>query len=127
MLKYLCYYFKHLLGIRIIKKIFVFLAQIADQIACRGLDTVEEKVPFLMKSPEQLVEDARKLCHSTLEMGYQKVEGFKTMGNETLSSVKNYGLQKADDMLAGSEELVDKYLPPAFGEGMCNFFCVRRL
>ena len=92
-------------------------AQLVDQIACRGLDTVEEKVPFLMKPPEQLVEDARKLCATTVEMGYQTVEGIKHMGTETLSTVKNYGLQKANDALNGTEELVDKYLPPAFGEG----------
>jgi hypothetical protein len=92
-------------------------AQIVDQLACRGLDTVEEKVPFLMKPPEQLVEDARKLCTATVEMGFQTVEGIKSMGSETLSSVKNYGLQKANDALGGTEELVDRYLPPAFGEG----------
>jgi len=92
-------------------------AQIVDQIACRGLATVEEKVPFLMKPPEQLVEDARKLCASTVEMGYQKVENIKNLGAETLSSVKNYGLQKAAEALEGTEGLVDKYLPPAFGEG----------
>jgi len=92
-------------------------AQAIDQLACRGLDTVEEKVPFLMKPPEQLVEDARRLCASTVEMGYQTVEGIKSMGSETLSSVKNYGVQKANDALDGTEELVDRYLPPAFGEG----------
>jgi hypothetical protein len=92
-------------------------AQVVDQIACRSLAAVEEKVPFLMKPPEELVEDARKLCTSTLEMGYQKVEDIKSMGNETLSSVKNYGLQKASDALTGTEELVDKYIPPPFGEG----------
>lgn len=89
-----------------------------DQIACRSLDTVEEKIPALMKPPEQLVEDARKLCHSTVEMGLQKVEEIKNFGSGTVSSVKDYGLQKANDALAGTEELVDKYLPPAFGEGM---------
>lgn len=71
-----------------------------------------------MKPPEQLVEDARKLCTSTVEMGYQKVEDIKTMSSETLTTVKNYGLQKANEALKGTEELVDKYLPPAFGEGM---------
>jgi hypothetical protein len=92
-------------------------AQFVDEIACRGLDAVEEKVPFLMKPPEELVEDARKLCTSTVEMGLQKVEDIKSMGTETISSVKTYGLQKANDALTGTEELVDKYLPPAFGEG----------
>lgn len=92
-------------------------AQLVDQLACRTLDTVEEKVPFLMKPPEQLVEDARKLASSTVEMGYQKVEEIKTMGSDTLSSVKNYGVQKANEALEGTEGLVDRYLPPAFGEG----------
>ncbi|KFM76326.1 Perilipin-5, partial [Stegodyphus mimosarum] len=92
-------------------------AQLVDNLACKGLDTVEEKVPFLMKQPEELVEDARKLCYSTVDKGYQKVEEIKTLGTETLSSVKNYGLQKANDALTETESLVDKYLPPAFGEG----------
>lgn len=92
-------------------------AQLADQIACLGLDTVEEKMPFLMKPPEELVEDARKLCHSTVEMGLQKVENIKSFSSETVSSVKSYGIQKANDALAGTEDLVERYLPPAFGEG----------
>ncbi|XP_035211239.1 perilipin-2-like [Stegodyphus dumicola] len=92
-------------------------AQLVDTLACKGLDTVEEKVPFLMKPPEELVEDARKLCYSTVDKGYQKVEEIKTLGTETLSSVKNYGLQKANDALTGTESLVERYLPPAFGEG----------
>lgn len=82
------------------------------------MDTVEEKLPFLMKPTEELVEDARRLCHSTLEMGLQKVEGIKTLGTGAVSSVKNYGLQKANDALAGTEQLVERYLPPAFGEGI---------
>ncbi|XP_054711406.1 perilipin-5-like [Uloborus diversus] len=92
-------------------------AQLVDHLACRGLEAVEEKIPFLMKPPEQLVEDARKLCSTTVEMGYQKVDEIKSMGSETLNNVKNYGLQKANEALTGTEELVDKYLPPAFGEG----------
>ncbi|GIX90368.1 uncharacterized protein CEXT_74971 [Caerostris extrusa] len=92
-------------------------AQLIDQLACTGLDTVQEKAPFLMKPPEELVEDARKLCTSTVEAGCQKVEDIKTLGTETLSNVKSFGLQKANDALIGTEELVDRILPPAFGEG----------
>ncbi|GFS89592.1 uncharacterized protein TNCV_3786791 [Trichonephila clavipes] len=92
-------------------------AQMIDQLACTGLDAVQEKAPFLMKPPEELVDEARKLCSSTVEAGYQKVEDIKSMGTETLSNVKNFGIQKANDALVGTEGLVDRYLPPAFGEG----------
>lgn len=90
-------------------------AQLVDQLACSGLDVVQVNAPFLLKPPEQLVEDARKLCSSTVAAGYQKVEDIKTMGTDTYTSVKNYGIQKANDALSGTEELVEKYLPPAFG------------
>lgn len=96
---------------------FVFLAQFVDQLACSGLDVVQVKAPFLLKPPEELVEDARKLCSSTVVAGYQKVEDMKTMGTDTLTSVKNYGIQKANDAMTGTEELVERYLPPAFGDG----------
>ncbi|GBN46762.1 hypothetical protein AVEN_260380-1, partial [Araneus ventricosus] len=92
-------------------------AQVIDHLACTGLDAVKEKVPFLMKPPEELVDEARKLCTSTVEAGYQTVEGIKTIGTETVSNVKNYGIQKAHDALIGTEELVDRLIPPAFGEG----------
>jgi len=92
-------------------------AQLVDQLACSGLDVVQVNAPFLLKPPEQLVEDARKLCTSTVAAGYQKVEDIKTMGTDTYTSVKNYGIQKANDALNGTEGLVEKYLPPAFGEG----------
>ncbi|KAF8791837.1 Perilipin-2 like protein [Argiope bruennichi] len=70
-------------------------AQVIDHLACTGLDAVKEKAPFLMKPPEELVDEARKLCSSTVEAGYQK----------------------ARDALVGTEELVDRLIPPAFGEG----------
>ncbi|KAG8180131.1 hypothetical protein JTE90_027085 [Oedothorax gibbosus] len=90
-------------------------AQLVDQLACSGLDVVQVNAPFLLKPPEQLVEDARKLCSSTVAAGYQKVEDIKTMGTDTYTSVKNYGIQKANDALTGTEVLVERYLPPAFG------------
>ncbi|PRD31788.1 UNVERIFIED_CONTAM: Plin5 [Trichonephila clavipes] len=96
--------------------LYKFVAQMIDQLACTGLDAVQEKAPFLMKPPEELVDEARKLCSSTVEAGYQKVEDIKSMGTETLSNVKNFGIQKANDALVGTEGLVDRYLPPAFGE-----------
>ncbi|XP_055939363.1 perilipin-2-like isoform X2 [Argiope bruennichi] len=92
-------------------------AQVIDHLACTGLDAVKEKAPFLMKPPEELVDEARKLCSSTVEAGYQKVEDIKNIGTEGLSTVKNYGIQKAHDALVGTEELVDRLIPPAFGEG----------
>ncbi|CAL1279118.1 unnamed protein product [Larinioides sclopetarius] len=92
-------------------------AQVIDQLACTGLDAVKKQAPFLMKPPEELVDEARKLCTSTVEAGYQKVEDIKTIGTETVSTVKNYGIQKAHDALIGTEELVDRLIPPAFGDG----------
>lgn len=91
-------------------------AKAVDQLACRSLETLEAKVPFITKSPDELVEEARRLCSTTLDTGKQKVGEIKSMGTGALSSAKNYGLQKASDCLAGTEDLVERYLPPAFGE-----------
>jgi len=50
-------------------------------------------------------------------MGTETLTNVTTMGTETLTNVKNYGIQKANEALTGTEGLVEKYLPPAFGEG----------
>lgn len=92
-------------------------AKVIDQLACKGLVAVEEKVPFLSMPPEQLVEEARKITSSTLDFANQKVDDIKTYGTETLNNVKSYGVETASKVLNQTENLVDAYLPPAFGEG----------
>jgi len=128
-------------------------AQAIDTLACKGLTSVEEMAPFLMKPPEELVEEARKLAASTVDMGYQKAEearhlaaatvemgyqkaeearklaaaaveigykkaeGIKTYSTETLETVRTYGVDKVNQALNGTETFVDKFLPPAYGEG----------
>lgn len=88
-----------------------------DDLACRGLDLVEESLPVLTRPPEEILSETRKLCAQTLQTGYQVVT---VLGTEAVTRAKNYGVQKGTEALGGclsrTENLVDKYLPPTANE-----------
>jgi len=103
--------------------------QAVDNLACKGLGTLEEKVPFITKPAEEIITDTRKLYTSAF---YSRLEGLKKYGNDKVKSVTDYSLEKAnailgkeivdslvnsvDSALVITESYIDRFLPPTEDE-----------
>jgi len=95
--------------------------QAVDNLACKGLGTLEEKVPFITKPADEIITD-------TTSTVYTRLEGLKKYGSDKVKSVADYGLQKAnailgkelvnsllttvDGTLVITETYLDRFLPP---------------
>lgn len=108
---------------------------------CQGLDKLEEKVPAIKKSPEEVSSDPVPLL-STLTLiskyfqlksaGWEKLEEVKGYGTSSVDTVKSYVTSQVDRVRSSSyaqavaksvdtameltEAAVDNYLPPAADE-----------
>jgi perilipin-2 len=68
---------------------------IADNIACQGLDKLEEKVPALKKSPEEIKDETKKLFEGSVS----RIEDMRKFGNDKLRGMKVYGVNKVNGVL----------------------------
>lgn len=75
--------------------------QVVDSLACKGLGTLEEKVPFITKPADEIITD-------TTTTVYSRLEGLKKYGNDKVKSIADYSLQKANAILG--KEIVDSLL-----------------
>lgn len=90
----------------------------ADSLLCQGLDKIEELVPAIKKSPDEIK-----------SAGWEKLEEVKGYGNSKVDTIKAYGYDQVNQALASAyalavmqyvdaaidvtDQLVDRYLPPA--------------
>lgn len=102
--------------------------QYADTIACQGLDKLEQRVPAIKKSPEELRDETKRLY----EGSFVRIGEMKKYGNDKITSIKDYGLTKVGVVLESTyvkaflksvdtaidltNNAVDHYLPPAANE-----------
>lgn len=99
--------------------------QAVDTLACKGLGTLEEKVPIITKRPEQIIGETRKLYSDAVS---SRIEGIRSYSNGKVKSVADYGFQKAVDIFGShvvqsvvtsvdgalviTEHVLDVILPP---------------
>jgi len=99
----------------------------ADSIACQGLDKLEEKVPAVKKSPEEIKDETKKLFNESKD----QIENMKKYGAGKLQGMKDYGLNKVqsfytpyfnvftnsiDTALELTNKAVDHYFPATADE-----------
>lgn len=98
---------------------------IADNLACTGLDKLEQRVPVIKKNPEEI---RGQLYHH----GLDGISGVKRMGTDKVNGLKDYGYSKVNELLNSTyfqallksvdtaivltENTVDHYLPPTSSE-----------
>jgi len=95
--------------------------QVVDDLACKGLGTLEEKVPFITKPADEIISN-------TTTRVYTRIEGIRKYGSDKVKSVTDYTLTKAngilgktvvdsifntvDGALVITETYIDRILPP---------------
>jgi len=65
---------------------------IADNIACQGLNKLQEKVPVINKSPEEIKDETKKLFEGSVN----KIDGIRKYGTGKLQGVKEYSYGKVN-------------------------------
>jgi hypothetical protein len=101
---------------------------IADNIACQGFDKLQEKVPVLKKSPEEIKDETKKLYEGSVS----RIVDIRKYGNDKFRDIKDYSYNKVNDVLESpyikaflksvdtaidlTENAVDHYLPAAANE-----------
>lgn len=101
---------------------------IADNIAVQGLNKLQEKVPAINKSPEEIKDGATKL----LEDGVNRIQVVRKYSTDKIQGMKDYGVTKVngvfdlpiirvfakslDTAIDLTNKTVDHYLPPVSDE-----------
>jgi len=101
---------------------------IADHMVCQGFDKLQDKVPAIKKSPEEIKDETVKLYEGSVG----RLGEMTRYGNETIVGIKDYGVNKVyvlldstyakaflrsvDTAIDLTENAVDHYLPPAPNE-----------
>jgi len=101
---------------------------IADNIACQGLDKLEQKVPALKKSPEEIKDETKKLFSGSVS----RIEGMRKYSSDKLQGMRDYSYTKVNGVLDSpyiraflksidtaidlTDNAVDHYLPAAANE-----------
>ncbi|XP_060101867.1 perilipin-3-like isoform X2 [Heteronotia binoei] len=85
----------------------------AGQYASRGLDKLEEKLPILHQTADQVISDTQKLVLSKVVSAKEAVTKAVQSGKEMVVDTRmgKMALSGAEAMLEKSEELLDHYLP----------------
>ncbi|CAL1266904.1 unnamed protein product [Larinioides sclopetarius] len=107
--------------------------QVVDDLACKGLGTLEEKVPFIKKPADEIIGDTRKLYVSTVN---SRIEVIRKYGNDKVRSAADFGLKRAtaifgenavksvltsvDSVLVITQNYIDYILPPPKEEKHSN-------
>jgi len=64
---------------------------VADDLACKTLDYVEYRVPYILKTPQEISEDAKRIYTSTVTPRLERVVAMKNRGYGLIVSVKSHG------------------------------------
>ncbi|XP_076337254.1 perilipin-2-like [Tachypleus tridentatus] len=110
--------------------------QLADNLACCGLNILEEKAPLITKPPEEILKDVTELYNSTLQKSFDHYNELKSYGSDKIQTIKDNACQKTLDLslplywktvanvldktLEVAEQQVDYYLPPTENEENVN-------
>ncbi|XP_015264392.1 PREDICTED: perilipin-3-like, partial [Gekko japonicus] len=88
---------------------------LAGQYASMGLDKLEEKLPILHQTADQVISDTQKLVLSKVADAREAVTKAVQNGKEMVVDTRmgKMALSGAEAMLEKSEELLDHYLPVA--------------
>jgi len=70
----------------------------ADNIACQGLDKLEQKVPALKKSTDELKDETKKLYEGSV----QRIGGMRKYSTDKLHDMKDYSVNKVTGILDSS-------------------------
>jgi len=100
----------------------------ADNIACQGLNKLEQKVPALKKSPEEIKDETKKL----FEEGVNRIGSVRKYSTDRLQEIKDYGFTKVNGVFSSpylkaflksvdtaielTDNAVDHYLPATDNE-----------
>jgi len=68
---------------------------IADGIACQGLDKLQQKVPAINKSPEEIKDDTKKLLSGSVG----RIDGMRKYSTDKIQGLKDYGFTKVNGVL----------------------------
>ncbi|KAI1301661.1 Perilipin-2 [Halotydeus destructor] len=95
--------------------------KLADSLVCQGLDKLEENVPAIKKSPEEIKSATFEKYEELKGAGVSKVENLKTFGydkvNDVLGGQYSLAVMKSlDSAMDFTENAVDHYFPAAEGE-----------
>jgi len=93
----------------------------ADSLVCHGLDKLEENLPIVKKSPEEIKASGWVTYESVKTYGWSQVENVKNYVTSTAekASSTSYGqvvIRSVDSALQLTESALDNYLPPGEGE-----------
>jgi len=96
---------------------------IADNFACQGLDKLQEKVPAINKSPEELFDDGVSRIGVVRKYGTDKIQGIRDYGVTKVNGVWKENLpflrvfiKSIDTAIDLTDKAVDYYLPPVVNE-----------
>ena len=100
----------------------------ADNIALQGLNKLQEKVPAISKSPEELKDNTKKL----FDDGVNRIGVVRKYSSDRIQGIKDYGVNKVtgvldlpiirvfvksiDTAIDLTNKTIDHYLPPAANE-----------
>jgi len=90
-------------------------------LVCHGLDKLEENLPIVKKSPEEITASGWVTFESVKSYGWSQVENVKNYVTSTAekASSTSYGqvvIRSVDSALQLTESALDNYLPPGEGE-----------
>ncbi|XP_054159321.1 lipid storage droplets surface-binding protein 2-like [Oppia nitens] len=104
----------------------------ADNIACQGIDKLEEKLPAIKKSPEEIKDDTKRIFSGIESPIVNRIEGMRKYSTDTFNEMKDYSYNKVNGVLHSSyiqvfrnsidtaieltHNAVDHYFPPADNE-----------
>jgi len=71
----------------------------ADNIACQGLDKLQEKVPAIKKSPEEIKDDTKKLFEGFETPIVGRIQVVRKYSTDTFNEMKDYGYNKVNGVM----------------------------
>jgi len=96
-----------------------------DQTLCKGIEIVEEKLPLVKEPPSHVFEAAKAFVNSALSPSLDTVSAVKNYGVETAQSIKEKSLNAANEVLAtryGNMALSGFETTAALAEKYLDFF-----
>lgn len=92
--------------------------ELADHLACRGLDSLQGIVPSIRHQQEKLYRHTKGIYDGTVESGLKKYSVAKGVGISKLSQFVNKGTRRFEELCASPYgEVFDVALDIAFGTG----------
>lgn len=85
-----------------------------DQVVCKGLDLVEQRVPSVYLPPEMMYWNTKEyMADHFVKPVVQRAHSVKKMSNAVLleNPVSTFAAEKTDAALSAADAVIDKYLP----------------